>query len=92
MLKTLMKKLLWVIGTVVVITIYVQYLNYNQQKTIENNKKFEEELKNMSIPPKLSKIQEKPSWTIKHWISADKMQGDCKTAHEYMDENILEKT
>lgn len=92
MLKALIEKLLWIVGTVVFITIYVQYLNYDQQKIVESNKKFREELKDMSIPPKLSSIQKNSSWTIKHWISADKMQGDCETAHEYMDENILEKT
>lgn len=92
MLKTLMEKLLWIVVTAAILTLYVQYLNYDQQKTIDYNKKFREDLKDMSIPPKLSKIQEETSWTIKHWISVDKMQGDCETAHQYMDENILEKT
>lgn len=92
MLKALKEKLLWVIGTVAIITVYVQYLDNKQQNTIESNKKFQEELKDMSIPPKLSEIQRKSSWTIKHWISADKIQSDCQTAHEYMDEGILEKT
>lgn len=92
MLKSLIEKLLWVIGTVAIITIYVQYLNHSQQKTIESNKKFQEELKDMSIPPKLSKIQRQSSWTIKYWISADKMHSDCQTAHEYMNEGVLEKT
>ncbi len=92
MLKALMEKLLWIIGMIVIFVFFVQYLDYSQQKTIESNKQFQAELKDMSIPPILSEIQRRPHWTIKHWISADKMQGDCQTANEYMDENILEKT
>jgi len=51
-------------------------------------------LNDMSIPPVLSDTMRDPSWSIKYWIGASEnmMPGDCKTAHEYMDEGILEKT
>lgn len=50
------------------------------------------EVWDMSVPPELSPEMRKSSWTIAHWISADKMHSDCKTANEYMDEGIASKT
>lgn len=91
MLKSLMVNTIYIIGLVLFITVFVKLLDYNQQEIIERNKRYQEELADMSIPPKLTAIQNDPGWTIKHWISADRLHADCKTAHEYMNENILEK-
>lgn len=64
----------------------------NHEEEVEKRSLREKELSDMSIPPVLSERMKKSSWNISYWIGADKIDPDCKTAHEYMDERILEKT
>jgi hypothetical protein len=56
------------------------------------NEEREKALADLSIPPVLSDRMKDSSWTIRYWIGADGMSSDCRTAHEYMDDGILEKT
>lgn len=83
---------LLVIGSAIFITIFIKYIEHDNEQTKIRNELREEELKDMSIPPTLSDRMKDPSWSIEYWIMADKFDPDCKTANEYMDENILEKT
>ena len=46
----------------------------------------------LSIPPVLSDRMKDPSWTIRYWVGADSMSFDCRTAHQYMDEGVIQKT
>jgi hypothetical protein len=88
----LKENLLWVIGVAIFVTVFVKYIEYDNKKTRINNELRKEQLKDMSIPPTLSDRMKDPSWSIGYWIMADKFDPDCKTANDYMDENVLEKT
>lgn len=80
-----MKNLLLTIFTIFLTnSVFAKNVFYTPEKMKEHE--------NMSIQPVLSKEMRDPSWSIRHWISADKMNMDCKIAHEYMDQGILSKT
>jgi len=66
--------------------------NNNAEEVRARNAEREKSLADLSIPPVLPDRMKDPSWTIRHWIEADTMSSDCRTAHEYMDEGVIEKT
>ncbi len=54
--------------------------------------KFEKDLRNPSVPPTLSDIQQDPDWSIRRWIGVGIENRDCKMADEMMDQNATIKT
>lgn len=88
----LKENLIWVGCVGLFLVVFIGYLQYDREKTKEINAQRALDLQDMSIPPILSERMRNSNWSIKYWISADRMQADCKTAHEYMDQGILEKT
>jgi hypothetical protein len=88
----LKENLLLVIGIAIFLFVFIKYLEQDNKQTKINNELHEKELKDMSVPPILSDRMKDPSWSIEGWIMANKLDPDCKTANEYMDENVLEKT
>ena len=91
-----MKELKLIVLLIIALPIYFFVLSSCSKNSAEEvsarNAEREKSLADLSIPPVLSDRMKDPSWTIRHWIEADKMSSDCRTAHEYMDDGVLEKT
>lgn len=91
-----MKQIISYVALIIAISIFFFVLsNCSAQDREEARKRSaieEQSLKDMSIPPVLSERQRDPSWSIRSWVGADKIHGDCRIAHEYMDDGTLEKT
>lgn len=91
-----MKELKLLLLLIIALPIYFFAISSCSKNSAEEvrarNAEREKSLADMSIPPVLPDRMRDPSWTIRHWIGADGMSSDCRTAHEYMDDGVLEKT
>ena len=92
-MKTLKQILIMIAAFTVYYLVIVLFLpKKDPEEIMRRNSERERVLKDMSIPPTLSDRMKDPSWTIRYWLGVDKMGHDCKIAHEYMDDGVLERT